>query len=103
MYMIDNKDKVNGKTVNFYNIVFNKGMSEEYITTDDLANRFISKATEMVNTIIRAYNLDITFNYKSLSIQDVIKEYGENKSFCNDNKSMRESIIENFEGIRVFL
>ena len=58
----------------------------------------------MVTNILEEYNIrNIKFEFGTSTVQEVLKKYGNEQSYVNVKKTVKESIIENFPNIEHFI
>lgn len=105
MYIIENVNNLVNEgidKVHLQNIYFCK-YPEDSIRSSFTAT-FISEAEKMVGNILEEYNIkNIRFEFGTSTVQDVLKKYGKEQSYVNVEKTVEESILENFPGIDGFL
>lgn len=75
------------KKVSLLNIVWSFGES-----TSDFTKEFIDKAVKLVKSI----HDDVDFEYKIVSIQDLLKKIGDYEAYEGNGKSVNEMIRDNF-------
>ena len=62
------------------------------------------KPKKWLEIILEEYNIkNIRFEFGTSTVQDVLKKYGKEQSYVNVEKTVEESILEDFPGIEGFL
>lgn len=105
MYIIKNIEELQNDgidKVHLQNIYFCK--HQEYSIHNSFTATFLSEAEKMVANILDEYNIrNIKFEFGTSTVQDLLKKYGKEQSYANVEKTVKQSILENFPGIEKYL
>lgn len=105
MYIIENIGNLQNDgidKVHLQNIYFCK--QSEDSKHSSFTESFLFEAEKMVTNILEEYNIrNIKFEFGTSTVQEVLKKYGNEQSYVNVKKTVKESIIENFPNIEHFI
>lgn len=105
MYIIENIEKLQKygiDKIHLQNIYFCK--YQEDSIHNSFTETFLSEAEKMVANILDEYNIrNIKFEFGTSTVQDLLKKYGKEQSYANVEKTIEQSILENFPGIEKYL